>query len=52
MAAFFISSMYSLVMMAVMVGIIIQIMDDGILSPSSLFFLSVSGQVIVTGVFI
>lgn len=47
-AAFFISSVYSLVMMAVMVGIIIQVMDDGILSPSSLFFLAVSGQVIVT----
>lgn len=36
-------------MMAVMVGIVIQMMDDGILSPSSLFFLAVSGQVIVTG---
>lgn len=35
-------------MMAVMVGIIIQMMDDGILSPSSLFFIAVSGQVIVT----
>lgn len=35
-------------MLAVMVGIIIQVMDDGILSPSSLFFLAVSGQVIVT----
>lgn len=48
-AAFFISSIYSLVMMAVMVGIVIQMMDDGILSPSSLFFLAVSGQVIITG---
>lgn len=49
MAAFFISSVYSLVMMAVMIGIIIQIMDDGILSPTSLFFISVASQVVITG---
>lgn len=38
-----------MVMMAVMIGIIIQIRDDGLLSPSSMFFLAVSGQVIITG---
>lgn len=38
-----------MVMMAVMIGIIIQVMDDGIFSPSSMFFLSVVGQVIITG---
>lgn len=36
-------------MMAVMIGIIIQVRDDGIFSPSSMFFLAVSGQVIITG---
>lgn len=36
-------------MMAVMIGIIIQIMDDGILSPTSLFFISVASQVVITG---
>lgn len=38
-----------MVMMAVMIGIIIQVRDDGILSPSSMFFLAVSGQVVITG---
>lgn len=32
-----------------MVGIIIQVMDDGLWSPSSMFFICVSGQVIITG---
>lgn len=36
-------------MMAVMIGIIMQVLEDGILSPSSLFFFVVSGQVVVTG---
>lgn len=44
-----ISTVYSMVMMAVMIGIIIQIRDDGLLSPSSMFFLAVSGQVVITG---
>lgn len=38
-----------MVMMAVMIGIIIQVRDDGIFSPSSMFFLAVSGQVVITG---
>lgn len=50
MAAFFISAIYSLVMMAVLIGIIIQVMDDGILSPTSLFFFCVVLQVCITGV--
>lgn len=48
-AAFAISAVYSLVMMAVMVGIIMQVLEDGIMSPSSVFFLVVSGQVVITG---
>lgn len=36
-------------MMAVMIGIMIQVKEDGILSPSSLFFFIVAGQVIITG---
>lgn len=49
MAAFFISSVYSLVMMAVMIGIIVQIMDDGLFSPTSIFFICVAGQIVITG---
>ncbi|XP_038118969.1 chitin synthase chs-2 [Culex quinquefasciatus] len=48
-AAFFISAVYSLVMMAVLVGIVIQVMEDGILAPSSVFFMSVALQIVVTG---
>lgn len=42
--------MYALVMMAVMIGIVMQIQEDGILSPSSLFFVTVAGQFVVTGI--
>lgn len=49
-AAFIISVLYSLVMMAVMVGVVIQIMTEGIFSPSSMFFLFVTMQIIITGV--
>lgn len=49
MAAFVISAIYCMVMMAVLIGIIMQVQDDGILSPSSLFFFIVAGQVVVTG---
>ena len=48
-AAFIISIIYSLIMMAVMVGVIIQVIEDGILAPSSLFFIAVALQIIVTG---
>lgn len=36
-------------MMAVMIGIIMQVIDDGIMSPSSLFFCTVAGQIVITG---
>ncbi|KFB43652.1 AGAP001205-PA-like protein [Anopheles sinensis] len=49
-AAFFISAVYSLVMMAVLVGIVVQVMEDGILAPSSVFFLAVALQIVITGV--
>lgn len=37
-------------MMAVMIGIIMQVIDDGILSPSSLFFCTVALQIVITGI--
>lgn len=49
LAAFIISVVYSLIMMAVMVGIMIQVIEDGILSPSSMFFMAVALQIIITG---
>ncbi|CAO1376539.1 unnamed protein product [Diamesa hyperborea] len=49
MAAFIISIVYSLIMMAVMISVLIQVKEDGILAPSSLFFLTVALQVIITG---
>ncbi|XP_059620606.1 chitin synthase chs-2-like [Phlebotomus argentipes] len=48
-AAFFITSVYAMVMIAVVIGIVMQTQEDGINSPSSLFFLAVAGQIIVTG---
>ncbi|XP_055703562.1 chitin synthase chs-2-like [Phlebotomus papatasi] len=48
-AAFFITAVYAMVMIAVVIGIIMQTQEDGINSPSSLFFLAVAGQIIVTG---
>lgn len=50
MTAFIISIVYSLIMMAVMVGVLIQVIEDGIMAPSSLFFITVALQIIVTGV--
>lgn len=35
--------------MAVMVGVLIQVIEDGILAPSSLFFITVALQIVVTG---
>ncbi|CAH1989024.1 unnamed protein product [Acanthoscelides obtectus] len=43
-----ISGMYGLVMMAVLVGILLQIKDDGVMAPSSLFFFFVAMEFIVT----
>lgn len=42
-----ISAIYGLVMMAVLVGIMLQIMEDGPLAPSSLFFFIVAGTMII-----
>lgn len=44
-----ISAIYGLVMMAVLVGVMLQIANDGPLAPSSLFFFCVAGEMIVTG---
>jgi len=46
-AAKIISAIYGLVMMAVLVGIMLQIMEDGPLAPSSLFFFIVAGTMII-----
>lgn len=50
-AAMIISTVYGLVMMAVLVGIMLQIEEDGILAPSSLFLFVVAGELIITGLF-
>ncbi|KAH8404445.1 hypothetical protein KR222_002050, partial [Zaprionus bogoriensis] len=47
--AFVISSIYCLVMMAVLIGIIVQILEDGPLAPASLFFLLVAVQITIAG---
>jgi chitin synthase len=44
-----ISALYGMVMIAVLVSIIMQIIEDGALAPSSLFFFVVAGQLILTG---
>jgi hypothetical protein len=44
-----ISTLYGLVMIAVLVGILRQITEDNLLAPSSLFFIIVAGQLIITG---
>lgn len=45
-----ISGIYGLVMMAVLVGIMLQITTDGPLAPSSLFFFCVAGEMIITAI--
>lgn len=47
LAAKVISAVYGLVMMAVLVGIMLQINEDGPLAPSSLFFFVVAGEMII-----
>lgn len=47
----FLSTIYGLVMMAVLVGIMLQIQNDGVLAPSSLFFFCVAGEMIITALF-
>ena len=48
-AAKIISTIYGLVMMAVLIGILLQMIEDGPLAPSSLFFFIVAGGIIVAG---
>ncbi|XP_061397172.1 chitin synthase chs-2 [Musca vetustissima] len=48
--AFVISAVYCLVMMAVLIGIIIQMIDDGPLAPASLFFILVFLQIFIAGI--
>ncbi|XP_031352113.1 chitin synthase chs-2-like isoform X2 [Photinus pyralis] len=43
-----ISAIYGLVMMAVLIGVLLQINADGPLAPSSLFFFCVAGELILT----
>ncbi|XP_017023062.1 chitin synthase chs-2 isoform X1 [Drosophila kikkawai] len=47
--AFVVSSLYCLVMMAVLIGIIVQMLEDGPLAPASLFFLLVAVQITIAG---
>ncbi|XP_002048317.3 chitin synthase chs-2 [Drosophila virilis] len=47
--AFVISALYCLVMMAVLIGIIVQMLEDGPLAPASLFFLLVAVQITIAG---
>lgn len=47
--AFIISTIYALIMMAVLIGVLIQLQEDGIFAPTSLFFLAVVAQIVVTG---
>lgn len=51
MAAFITSIIYALIMMAVLIGIGMQMVEDGPLAPTSLFFLAISFQIIITGLF-
>ncbi|XP_060530267.1 chitin synthase chs-2-like [Cylas formicarius] len=45
-----ISGIYGLIMMAVLVGIMMQINEDGILAPSSMFFFLMAGEFVVAGI--
>ncbi|XP_063708773.1 chitin synthase chs-2-like [Culicoides brevitarsis] len=47
-AAFVISVLYGLIMIAVVVGIVIQLKEDGLFAPASLFFAFMIAQIIVT----
>ncbi|CAG2054679.1 unnamed protein product, partial [Timema podura] len=47
--AMIISTVYGLVMMAVVVGIALQIKEDGPLAPASMFFFVFAGELIIAG---
>lgn len=44
-----ITAIYGLVMIVVLVGIMIQIAEDGWLAPSTLLFFVVAGELVITG---
>lgn len=50
LTALVISLMYGLVMMAVLVGVTMEIKDNGFLSPSSLFLIVTAGEIVVAGI--
>jgi chitin synthase len=50
MAAKIISTVYALVMMAVLVGIMLQITQDDLLAPASLFFFFLVGTIIIAAI--
>lgn len=47
--ATFLSAVYGLVMMAVLIGVVVQMLEDGFQAPTSIFFLLVAFQIIITG---
>jgi chitin synthase len=51
LAAKIISAVYGLVMMAVLVGIMLQINEDGPFAPSSLFFFIAAGEMVIAAFF-
>ncbi|XP_044753771.1 chitin synthase chs-2-like isoform X2 [Coccinella septempunctata] len=50
MVAGILSSIYGLIMMAVMIGVLLQIHDDGVLAPSSLFFFFMLSEFFVAAI--
>ena len=47
--ALLLSTVYGLIMIAVIVGIAISIVQDGVLSPSAMFLMLLIGQILITG---
>ncbi|XP_076671619.1 hyaluronan synthase-like protein kkv isoform X1 [Andrena cerasifolii] len=47
--ALLLSTVYGLIMIAVIVGIAISIVQDGVLSPSAMFLMLLIGQMVITG---
>ncbi|KAK6623467.1 hypothetical protein RUM43_009319 [Polyplax serrata] len=48
--ALVISLVYGLIMMAVLVGVVMEIKDDGFLSPSSLFLFTTVAEIVIAGI--
>ncbi|KAK9877020.1 hypothetical protein WA026_016046 [Henosepilachna vigintioctopunctata] len=46
-AAAILSSIYGLLMMAVLIGVLLQIQEDGLLAPTSIFFLFMIGEFVL-----